>query len=240
MNAKLSDIVLTNDRISPTASLHVEVIADFACPFSFIGKRRLDEALGAVQGPSEVSWYPFQMNPDVPAEGMPFNEYLTKRFGSVENVEPVLEYLGEQGKDVGIDFRFDAIRQVPNTVRAHQLMQLAETVGSDRAAMADDLFTAFFGDGKDIGNRGALIQIGKEHGLSAGEVIRAIDSDQLRQVVIAREAQVRSSGLSATPGFLLNRRLLVVGAQETDAIVNAFDRAMFGEGTDQIESPALH
>ena len=240
MNAKLSDIVLTNDRISPTASLHVEVIADFACPFSFIGKRRLDEALGAVQGPSEVSWYPFQLNPDVPTEGMPFNAYLTKRFGSVESIEPVLEYLREEGKELDIDFRFDAIRQVPNTVRAHQLMQLAETVGADRAAIADNLFTAFFEEGRDIGNRGALIQIAKKHGLSAGEVVRAIDSDQIRQVVVAREAQVRNSGLSATPGFLMNRRLLVVGAQDTDTIVNAFDRAMFGEGTDMIESPALH
>ena len=158
----------------------------------------------------------------------------------MENVEPVLEYLVEEGKELGIDFRFDAIHQVPNTVRAHQLMQLAETVGADRTAIADDLFTAFFEKGKDIGDRGVLIRIAKKHGLSAGEVIRAIDSDQIRQVVVVREAQVRNSGLTATPGFLLNRRLLVVGAQDTDSIVNAFDRAMFGEGTDTIESPALH
>ncbi|MEL7186777.1 MAG: DsbA family oxidoreductase [Pseudomonadota bacterium] len=240
MNAKLSDIVSNNDHITPTASLHVEVIADFACPFSFLGKRRLDRALVAVKGPSDVSWYPFQLNPDVPTEGMPFDAYLTKRFGSPANIEPVLDYLGDQGRALGIKFRFDAIRQVPNTVRAHQLMQLAETAGADRAALADDLFSSFFEQGKDIGDRGALIEIAKVHGLGAGEVIRAIDSDQLRQVVVTREAQVRASGLTATPGFLLNRRLLVVGAQETDTIVNAFDRAMFGEGTDMIESPALH
>ena len=68
----------------------------------------------------------------------------------------------------------------------------------------------------------------------------AIGSDQVRPLVVAREAQVRSSGLNTAPGFLLNRRLLVVGAQPTEAIVNAFDRAMFGEGTDELVSPALH
>ena len=82
MSAPLSNIVRDNDRINPTAALHVEVVADFVCPFSFVGKRHLDEALQAVKGPSDVSWYPFQLNPDIPPEGLPFDVYLTKRFGT--------------------------------------------------------------------------------------------------------------------------------------------------------------
>ena len=240
MGETFSNIVRSNDRVAPAAELHVEVIADFVCPFCFVGKRHLDEALKAVQGPSSVSWYPFQLNPEIPAEGQPFDVYLTKRFGSPANVEPVLQHLTDEGRRSGIDFRFDRIRHVPNTLPIHQLMQRAETMEVDQSALAEELMSAFFEDGSNIGELGVLIDIAKRHGIGAKETRDAVGSDTIRQAVAAREAQVRSSGLVGAPGFLVNRRLLVVGAQSTDNMVNAFDRAMFGEGSDSLVSPALH
>jgi len=240
MSELLSNVVRSNDRVTPTAALHVEVIADFVCPFCFIGKRRLDEALQAVQGPSDVSWYPFQINPQMAAEGLPFDVYIKNRFGSPANIEPVLEHLVEEGEAAGIHFRFDKLRHVPNTLPVHQLMQAAETIGANQSALAEDLMSAMFEDGRNIGERGVLIDIAQPHGISAEDTGKAVGSDKLRQLVITRESQVRASGLSGAPGFLVNRRLLVVGAQSTDNIVNAFDRAMFGEGTDSLVSPALH
>ncbi len=240
MSETLSNIVRTNDQVTSTAALHVEVIADFVCPFCFLGKRRLDQALKAVKGPSETSWYPFQLNPEIPAEGQSFEEYLTKRFGSPANVEPILEHIAADGRNEGIDFRFDRILHVPNTLPIHQLMQLAETIGVDQTALAEDLMSAFFEHGRNIGDRDQLIEIARSRGMTSDEVVKAVSSEQIRQVVLTREGQVRASGLSSAPGFLLNRRLLVVGAQSTENIVNAFDRAMFGEGTDALLSPALH
>ena len=240
MNETLSSIGRRDDRAAPSASLHVEVIADFVCPFCFIGKRRFDEALKAVQGPSDVSWYPYQLNPEIPADGQPFDVYLTRRFGNPANVEPVLNHLTAEGKVAGIDFRFDKIRHVPNTLAVHQVMHRAETLGANQSALAEDLMAAFFEQGRNIGDRGELIDIAFGHGISAADVNKAIDSDQIKQLVLTREGQVRSSGLAGVPGFLVNRRLLVVGAQNADNIVNAFDRAMFGEGTDSLASPALH
>lgn len=240
MSGTLSNIVRNDDRVSPAASLHVEVIADLVCPFCYVGKRRLDAALEAVQGPMDVSWYPYQLNPDIPAAGLPFDDYLTKRFGSPANVDPVLEYLNKEGEDVGIEFRFDKIRHVPNTVPVHQLMQLAETLGKDQSSIAEDLLSAFFEQGRNLGDKAVLIDIAEAHGIGEREVRNAMDSEQIRQLVLTREGQVRSSGIAGVPGFLINRRLLVVGAQETENIVNAFDRAMFGEGTDSLVSPALH
>jgi predicted DsbA family dithiol-disulfide isomerase len=240
MSGTLSNIVRNDDRVSPAASLHVEVIADLVCPFCYVGKRRLDAALEAVQGPMDVSWYPYQLNPDIPAAGLPFDDYLTKRFGSPANVDPVLEYLNKEGEDVGIEFRFDKIRHVPNTVPVHQLMQLAETLGKDQSSIAEDVLSAFFEQGRNLGDKAVLIDIAEAHGIGEREVRNAMDSEQIRQLVLTREGQVRSSGIAGVPGFLINRRLLVVGAQETENIVNAFDRAMFGEGTDSLVSPALH
>ena len=240
MSEALFNIVRTNDRVVPTATLHVEVIADFVCPFCFLGKRRLDKALEAVEGPSDVSWYPFQLNPEIPAEGQSFDEYLGQRFGGADNIAPILQQLAVEGRADCVRFAWDRIRHVPNTLPLHQLVQHAAGLGKDQAALADDLMTAFFEEGRNIGDRDVVIDIARRHGICDRDTRKALDSDQLRQAVVVREAQVRSSGLNAAPGFLINRRLLVVGAQPTDNLVNAFDRVMFGEGTDALVSPALH
>jgi len=240
MSETLSSIVRRDDRVAPSASLHVEVIADLVCPFCFIGKREFDKALKAVKGPSDVSWYPYQLNPEIPAEGQPFDVYLKSRFGGPANADPVLEKLQAGGKEAGIEFRFDKLRHVPNTLPVHQVMQLAETLGIDQSALAEDLMSAFFEEGRNIGEKGELIDIAGTHGIAAEDVAKAIDNEKLKQLVLTREGQVRSSGLVGVPGFLVNRRLLLVGAQDADTIVNVFDRAMFGEGTDSLESPALH
>ena len=240
MSETLSSIVRSNDRFATTASLHVEVIADFVCPFCFLGKRRFDAALKAVQGPTDVHWYPFQLNPEMPAEGLSFDEYLTRRFGSPENVAPALTHLADEGKAAGIDFRFDKISHVPNTLPVHQFMYFAESRQIDQSPLAEHLLSAFFEQGRNIGDQDVLIDIGETHGITADDVREALANDQNRQIVLSREREVRGSGIAGVPGFLLNRRLLVVGAQSSDTLVNAFDQAMFGEGNDSLVSPALH
>ena len=240
MTESQPNLVRNDDAVSPTAALHVDVIADLVCPFCFIGKRRLDEALQAVQGPNDVSWYPYQLNPEIPEAGQPFDEYLQRRFGNPQNVAPVLEYLAAEGKDVGIEFRFDLLKHVPNTVQLHQLLQLADVRGLDQSALADSLLSAFFEGGRNIGDRNELADVVAPHGLTAEDIAAAADSDRLRQIVLSREAEARGSGLVGVPGFLMNRRLLVVGAQSTDVMIKAFDQAMFGDGTDSLSSPTLN
>ena len=240
MQESPTNIVHSSDSAGPSASLYVEVIADFVCPYSYLGKRRLEGALNAVHGPSEVSWYPYQLNPDIPAAGLPFDTYLTQRFGSPVNVEPVLEHLTAEGADAGIEFRFDSIRHVPNTLPAHQLMQLAETLGVDQSALAERLFRAFFEEGRDLGETETLVNIATRFGIAAADVRTATNSAEMQKLILSREAQVRASGMAGVPGFLINRRLLIVGAQQSDSIVSAFDRAMFGEGADGLVSPVLH
>ena len=240
MQETLANIVYRNDHSVATAALHVEVIGDLVCPFTFLGLKRLDKALDAVRGPVDRGWYPWQLNPELPAEGIEFSDYLSRRFGSPSTVQPVLESLTTEGKGDGIDFRFDRIRRMPNTLNAHQLLYLAEIDGKDSVALAAALQSAFFEEGRDIGDLDVLTQVATAHGIDAASVAAINEDDKARKAVIAREHQVRSSGVSSVPGFLLNRRLLVTGAQDVDTLVNAFDQAMFGEGTDGIESPALN
>ena len=240
MSETFPKIARSDSRHTPIAALHVEVIADLVCPFCYLGKRRLEQALDAVQGPTEISWFPYQLNPDMPDEGLSLDEYLSLRFGNPTVIRPALEQLAAEGREVGIDFRFDRIERVPNTLPVHQVMYLAEREGKDQTALAEELLKAFFERGENIGDLEILSELAGRHGLDATDVARVVEDDAARQVVQSREAQVRASGISGVPGFLLNRRLLVIGAQDKDALVSAFDRAMFGEGNDAIVSPALH
>ena len=222
------------------ATLQVDVIADLICPWCYLGKKRLDDALAAVHGPSVVSWYPFQLNPDMPEEGMPFEDYLARRFGETEQLQPAIDELTAAAKAEGIDLRFDLIATVPNTLNAHRLMSFAAMRGTDTSALAERILGGFFSEGLDISDPDVLAVLGSELGLGSMEILAALEDDTSKDVVLAQEAQVRQSGVTGVPDFLINKRLFVVGAQRTESLVSVFDRAMFGEESDLPVSPIIH
>ena len=233
-------------KISPNelqrspATLQVDIIADLICPWCFLGKKRLDDALAAVHGPSVITWFPFQLNPGMPVEGMPFEDYLASKFGDPEMLQPGLAELTAAGKAEGIDFRFDLISHVPNTLNAHRIMNLAEQIGADTSTLAEKILGGFFSQGLDISDRDVLVQLGDEAGLGSSEILMTLEDDKSKSIVLSQEAQVRRSGVTGVPDFLINKRLFVVGAQKTENLVNVFDRVMFGEESDQPVSPTVH
>ncbi len=222
------------------AALQVDIIADLVCPWCYLGKRRLDDALLAVGGPSLVSWYPFQLNPAMPLAGMDIEEYLASKFGDPEELRPALDKLAEVGKSEGINFNFDKVSRIPNTLNAHRVMKLAETERVSAADMAEEFLRGFFESGLDIGDRDVLSELAMRHGLEYKDISKTLDDDLSRRAVLSQEAQVRQGGVSGVPNFLVNRRLFLVGAQNTPALVNAFDRAMFGEISESLVSPTVH
>jgi len=222
------------------ATLQVDIIADLICPWCFLGKKRMDDALGAVHGPSIITWYPFQLNPGMPGEGMPFEEYLASKFGDPAKLGPGMEELAAAGKAEGIDFRFDLITHVPNTLNAHRLMSLAEQKCADTSRLAEEIMRGFFASGLDISDRDVLAELGSEVGLGNAEVLSTLEDERSKTIVLSQESQVRQSGVTGVPDFLINKRLFVVGAQRTENLVNVFDRVMFGEESDLTVSPTVH
>ncbi|MBT8080330.1 MAG: DsbA family oxidoreductase [Gammaproteobacteria bacterium] len=232
---------LANDHHAEApATLQVDVIADLICPWCYLGKRRLDDALHAVHGPSQINWYPFQLNPEMPAQGMDFEEYLTTKFGDPQKLVPGLEELTRAGLRQGIRFRFDRLTRVPNTLNAHRLMKLAEPEHTVASHLAEDILRGFFEEGLDIADQDVLAGIGEQHGLAARDIHETLEDDDSRRIVLSQEAHVRQSGVTGVPDFLINKRLLVVGAQSTENLVRVFDRAMFGDESDQPVSDTVH
>ncbi|MDA0679972.1 MAG: DsbA family oxidoreductase [Proteobacteria bacterium] len=224
----------------PEATLQVDVIADLACPWSFLGKKRLDDALAAVHGPSNVTWYPFQINPEMPDHGMPLADYISAKFGDPEKLQPTLDGLVLAGKAQGIDFRFDRITHVPNTLNAHRLMNLAQQQSADTSLLAEKILYGFFALGLDISDREVLAELGAEAGLGATEVFTTLEDERSRQIVLSQEAEVRRFGVTGVPDFLINKKMFVIGPQRAEDLVNVFDRVMFGDESDLPGSPSLH
>ena len=223
-----------------TATLRVDMIADLICPWCYLGKRRLDAAFHAVHGPSVFRWLPYQLNPGMPDGGMGFEEYLASKFGDPASVQPGLDELTRQGNEEGIRFRFDLIRRVPKTLDAHCLLAHAAEQGADVSKIVESILSSFFEEGLDIGQRDVLLGIGNDHGLERLPLIRSLDDSALRDKVLKQEKEVRRGGVSGVPGFLINDRLFVIGAQPTTVLVDAFGRAMFGEDSDRPVSDSVH
>src|SRR5262245_25329863 len=141
-------------------ALHVDVISDVICPWCFIGKRRLEKAVAALDAKHEVwvRWLPFQLNPTMPRAGISRREYRTRKFGSWERSLELDARVFEVGKSEGIPFAFDRIERTPNTLNAHRLIWLAGKEGV-QDAVVESLFRAYFTEGRDIGQRQTLLDV---------------------------------------------------------------------------------
>lgn len=211
-------------------ALRVDVISDSVCPWCYVGKRNLDEAIARVADryEVEVAWHPFQLSPEVPAEGRDWEEYVTERFGSMEALNGMRDRIAEVGKTIGIPFAFERITRAVNTFDAHRLILLAGAVGK-QDEVVEALFRGNFVDGGDIGNRDTLVRIAADAGMDEEQVREALASDVAADGVRQGLAEARRIGVQGVPFFIVNGRLAVSGAQPPEALVGLFDRASSGE-----------
>jgi len=191
--------------------LQLEVASDVVCPWCYIGKRRLEKALDLLKDEFEVEvrWLPFQLNPDLPAGGIPRADYRKAKFGSLERSKQMDARVIAEGKGEGIDFAFDRMEIQPNTSQAHRLIGLAK----DQDAVVDALFRAHFEQGRNIGDPKVLAEIAAQCGVQ-GWPEKAPDVSQL-------EGEVREMGISAVPTFIFERRNGVSGAYPPASLAEA-------------------
>lgn len=204
-------------------SLAVDVISDVICPWCYIGKRRLEKSIAALGDKHDVQvrWHPFQLNPQMPKEGISRKEYRTRKFGSWERSMELDAKVVTVGEAEGIHFAFDKIERTPNTVDAHRLVWFADQHGC-QDEVVEALFHAYFTEGLDIGNRQTLIDVGSEAGLDRQAAENMLDSDEgMDAIANAREMSQRY-GVNGVPFFIINQKLTLAGAQESEVIVEAF------------------
>jgi len=205
--------------------MNIYIFSDTVCPWCFIGKRRLERALA--QRPDltpTVRWRTFQLNPQMPEDGMDRQRYLALKFGGAARAQELYETIRQVGESEGIAFQFDAITRTPNTVLSHRLLRLAESEGRD-TAVAEALFRAYFLDGKDIGDPQALTVIAEEAGLDAGAVQDFLGSEDLADEILAEDRFARRLGIAGVPCFIIDGKYALSGAQEPEAFMPIFEMA---------------
>ncbi|MFH5924162.1 DsbA family oxidoreductase [Roseomonas xinghualingensis] len=200
------------------------VVVDTVCPWCWVGKRRLDAALAmlAEEGPRlSRQWHPFQLNPDMPKGGMPRAEYRAKKFGSVERGKQLDARLAAEGAKDGIPFDFERITISPNSLDSHRLIRLAALHGGAEMAdrVVEAIFSAYFAEGRDIGDAAVLAAIGDASGLPPGLSASMLAGEEGASD-IQREA-ARAAGLGGVPAVILDRQLIISGAQSASAMAEA-------------------
>jgi predicted DsbA family dithiol-disulfide isomerase len=209
----------------------VDVVSDVVCPWCYIGKRRLEAAIAQMREaepdlPFEVRWHPFQLNPDLPAQGVDRRAYLEAKFGGPDRAKQVYERVKAAGRTVGIDFDFDAIKRQPNTLLAHRLVAWAQSrQEGDPDALVEGLFRANFLEGRYVGGIDELVAIASAAGYDPEDAREFLSSDSLQDVVAESDRRAREMGIGGVPFFIFDGKTAVSGAQEPATIVQAIRQA---------------
>ncbi|MEB2337492.1 MAG: DsbA family oxidoreductase [Nitrospirales bacterium] len=202
--------------------LTIEVYSDVVCPWCYVGKRRLEQALEALgrQNDACVVWRPFQLNPTMPKAGMDRRVYLEAKFGSAREVTAIQERLATVGRTVGIDFAFGRMERTPNTFDAHRLICFADREGYQNDVV-EELFHGCFTEGMNVGQPETLVTLARRAGLDGDRVRTFLESDDGAEAVRDEEERGRRLGIRGVPYFLVNGKPALSGAQPVETFVAA-------------------
>ena len=206
--------------------LVIDVVSDVVCPWCFIGKRHLEAALAGLPGAAGtvVRWHPFELNPDLPSEGVDRKGYLEAKFGGPARASEIYARVREAGTRTGIAFDFDAIARQPNTRDAHRLIAWAQSRG-DADALVECLFRAYFVEGRFVGDRDTLVALAAEAGADADAARAWLESGLGADEIGAAEARVRTLGINGVPFFIIGGKVGLSGAQPPETIREAIAQA---------------
>jgi predicted DsbA family dithiol-disulfide isomerase len=193
----------------------IDVISDVICPWCWIGKRQMERALGMLDQGFTIHWRPYQLNPDMPTEGVERASYRAAKFGSVERGAELDANVAAAGRAVGLEFRHDRMLRTPNTIAAHRLIRWAGE------PIVEPLFQAYFHDGQDIGDHAVLAAIAASIGLDATAFLA---SDEHDAEVRAEDAQFRRIGINGVPSFAVDGQVMFSGAYPAEHMAQIFGR----------------
>jgi predicted DsbA family dithiol-disulfide isomerase len=208
-----------------SATLAIDVISDVVCPWCYIGKRFLEEAIALKPDIAvEVRFRPYFLNPWVPREGISREEYLIAKFGSVERYNSNNGRVVEAAAAAGLTYNRDRIKRQPNTLDCHRLIRWAGEAGK-AAAMKQRLMEIYFSEGGDLTQADVLVAATADCGLD-GERVRARLASEEDVEAVTREAQsAKEAGIDGVPCFILGGMLALSGAQPPDYLAAAIERA---------------
>ncbi|MER8476761.1 DsbA family protein [Mesorhizobium sp. M1163] len=218
-------------------SITVDVVSDVVCPWCFIGQKRLDKAIAAVDIDVHIRWRPFQLDPTIPPEGKNRRDYMVAKFGSEQRIREIHARIEPLGEAEGISFAFDAIKVAPNTLDAHRLIRWAGTAGEAvQNRLVRRLFQLNFEEGANLGDHAVLIEAAREACMDASVVETLLPTDADVEAVRTEIATASRMGISGVPCFLLEGKYAVMGAQDADTLADAIRQVAAAKARGELET----
>ena len=200
--------------------LRIDVVSDVMCPWCIIGYRQLATALEATETAYELHWHPFELNPEMPAEGQNLREHIIEKYGATpEQSEQNRMQMTKLGTDLGFDFQFDPEMRMHNTFDAHQLLHWAETQNR-KHELKQALFSAHFTHHRDLSDTTVLADIAAETGLDRDEALAVLQDQRFAGPVREVQGFWRSQGIQGVPAVIFDQKHLVSGAQGVENFTN--------------------
>ena len=196
--------------------IELDIFSDTICPWCYIGKKRLDNAIIKHSHLEfKQTWRPFQLNPGMAPDGMDRQEYLVSKFGSADAAKTVYENIREEGLKEGIDFNFDSIEVTPNSFNSHRLLAIAYEKNIQEQVL-DDLFESYFLKGEDIGNPNVLLSIAVNNAIDEDRFKNYLSNKDNIEPLANEELQARKMGIDSVPTFIVNKQIVINGAQTSE------------------------
>lgn len=226
------------ERKQPVA-LRVDVVSDVMCPWCLIGWLKFQRVIEHYRGviDFDIRWRPFELNPDMPADGVNAAEYLAQRYGvTPEQSAGNRQNMAETAQGLGFAFHWGRDFRMRNSFDAHRLLSWAEAVDDallgevrhHQTALKMALFRAHFSEEKDVNDKMILVEAAGDAGLNKDKARRILESDDYADVVRAEQTHWRDNGINGVPAFILDRRMMVPGAQEPEVFMRVIDRKILG------------
>ncbi|WP_417709844.1 DsbA family oxidoreductase [Roseibium aggregatum] len=196
--------------------LQIDIVSDVVCPWCIVGFKQLEQAIARTGVSAAIKWHPFELNPDMVAEGENLREHIMRKYGSsAEQSQAARERLTELGANLDFDFRFTDDMRMVNTFKAHQLIHWAGESGKEHA-LKMALFQAYFRNGKDVHDDQVLADVAESVGLDRAEALAVLKDGRFAEIVRAEEAFWTGNGIHGVPAVIFERQHLVSGAQGVD------------------------
>ncbi len=208
--------------------LQLDVVSDVVCPWCYIGKHRIEEALKLVPDvPVDLHWRPYFLNPWIPREGIARNEYLTKKFGSPEAYRGMAQRVVEAAAEEGLEYHPDRVSRQPNTLDAHRLILWADAIGR-APQMKQRLMELYFKEGGDLTDLEVLVQAAADCGLDADEVRTRLATNEDVALIATQAEEAREKGVNGVPTFVFANKYGLSGAMPPEQLAKAI-RQVFAE-----------
>ena len=206
--------------------IKIDIFSDTICPWCYIGKKRLNKAISKFPNEEfKITWRPFQLNPNMQADGMDRKEYLVSKFGSEDGANTVYESIHKEGLKEAVDFQFDKIQITPNSFNSHRLLALAYQKNLQNEII-EDLFQAYFLKGLDIGDPNTLLDIAKNHEINEDEFKQYLTDKSNIEPLANEEKEARKMGIKGVPNFIVNQQLVINGAQQEENFELIFSKIL--------------